>query len=143
MAVFSVSDSIARSLSSLGSKYSIYTDPVAQGTDLPCFFIKTLSVSNEPCVGNRCYLKQKFLLRYLPADPLNAYNECLNIAEKLYDLLAFIKDDNDIIHGTGMRHEFTDNSLNFYVDYNCFTKTIRCKSEAMSDIKQLFSEKGT
>ncbi len=148
MGVFSVSDSIALALSSFfGDGCPVYTDPVFQGADPPCFFIKTLDVSNQPSVGNISLLKQKFLLRYLPKNPSDASRECLDVAEKLYKLLAFIKDGGDIIHGTSMHHEFSDGALNFYADYNCFIKTVpkadldNDSTQLMSELKQIFSGK--
>lgn len=104
-----------------GDKYEIYGEEIKQGLKEPCFFIKLLKSSQNQVVRNRYFRRQSFDIHYFPESSIQAEKEMLNIADKLYETLEYIKCENDIFRGTEMNHEIVDNVLHFFVDYNFYT----------------------
>lgn len=104
-----------------GDKYEIYSEEIKQGLKEPCFFIKLLKSSKEQVIGNRYFRRQAFDIHYFPKSSTQSEKEMLNMVDKLYEALEYIKCEDEIFRGTEMKHEIVDNVLHFFVDYNFYT----------------------
>lgn len=104
-----------------GEEYTIYSEAVKQGFKEPCFFITALEPSNNRFLGNRFFRRQPFCVQYFPKSGSQPSAECLDTAERLYELLDIITAGGDPIRGTRMSHKITDGVLSFFVNYDYFT----------------------
>lgn len=97
----------------------IYTEPVPQGFEEPCFFIRTLNPSTTRIVGPRYQVVIPVDVHYFP-DPERSNTEIQNMAFSLYDFLEFVPMGDDLVMGRGMTHETIDGVLHFFVRYSLF-----------------------
>lgn len=103
-----------------GDDYNIYIDNVEQDLNAPCFLIVSLNPSQEQRLGNRYERYQPFDIHYFPSD-IEAYTrECMDVTEKLFDVLEYITVSGDLVRGTNMNGNIQDGVLHFFVDYNMF-----------------------
>ena len=119
-------------------EYKIYTEEVKQGLKTPCFFINALDPSEELYRDNRYYQTNTFCVQYLP-NTNNSKIECNDIRDRLFSILEYITiketEDTDLtlIRGNNMHGEYTDNMLNFFVNYNMFVVKEKEIIEKMND----------
>lgn len=103
-----------------GDEYTIYSEAIEQGLEEPCFFIYCINPTNRQYFGKRYLRENPFCIQYIPADGLNAKQECIAVAERLYSCLEVIDEGGDLIRGTQMHYEIADGVLNFFVNYDMF-----------------------
>lgn len=117
-----------------GETYTIYTNNIEQGFNIPCFFIKMLPENRSKKLGNRYYNETSFVIHVFLE---NATVEELNdIAEALYQELEVIKlVSGDMLRGNNMKKEINDDILEFFIDYNYFTYKEVEKVDAMETIE--------
>lgn len=116
-------DAVTRKLAELFPQCTIYTNPVEQGLEEPCFFVGFLEPSEKPMIGRRYYRKAGIYIQYLPQSPDQPSREVHAVADSLTDQMDFITLSNgDRLHGTNMSWKVSpeDSVLNFFVDYNHF-----------------------
>lgn len=97
--------------------FRIYTESVEQGLKEPCFSVLCLTGSDEQEFGSRRNREHLFNITYFPStnEPIL---ECLNVKEKLFDLLNMIEADTSILRGANMNGEIVDGVLQFHVTYS-------------------------
>lgn len=122
-----------------GSGYKVYTEPVLQGLDEPCFFIVPLELNEKQVVGKRYFRQHPFDIHYFPSSTDNGKVECLGVAEqllgeleevKVYDVVIDEQTEQEVaveialIRGRNMKWEVVDGVLHFFVNYDFYiTKT--------------------
>lgn len=100
---------------------TIYTGFVPQGFNEPCFFILVLNMNEKQIVGNRYLRSQKFDIIYFPTSTLtNANNECLSVANQLFNSLEVIPVKGDLIRGKNIYNELVDGVLHCFVEFSQF-----------------------
>ena len=116
----SIIDGISRKINAtFGDGYDIYTEDVEQGLNKSCFFISCINPSNIQKLGVRYLRSHQFSIYYFP-DSNEPKAECLRVLEQLYDALEYIEVDGDLVRGTNMRGEMSDDVLCFFVNYDVF-----------------------
>lgn len=122
-----------------GDSYEIYTENVEQGLKEPCFFIKTLPVTNKPLLGKRSQRTYSFVITYFP---LAGNEEMLTVSEQLLEGLEYITLLNgDILRGHSLESEIVDDVLHFSVNYIVFMNDFE-KEESMGEITANVGTKG-
>ena len=101
-----------------GDGCEIYQNDVEQGLREPCFFIAVLKPEIDPLPGNRELRRYPFDVQYFPPSPGDNAG-MLSAAETMAEALRVLAlPDGDLLRGTGMSYEFSDNVLHFFVTYN-------------------------
>lgn len=114
-------DGILAALSEeFGDEYTLYTESVMQGMKEPCFFVFCISPNTRVFRGRRYYHENQFAIQYLTAAD-EPRIECTNVAERLFACLELITVDGDLMRGTDMNAEISDEVLTFTVNYNFFS----------------------
>lgn len=118
-----------------GSDYKIYMEEVNQDLRKSSFFISCVNSSRKLFSGKRYFNQNMFCIQYFP-ETENAYQECNQIMEKLYDCLecVILFDGEKNFYGTQMSGKVVENVLNFFVNYDFFTYKTG-KEEAMEVIQ--------
>lgn len=141
----SVTQYIGSALSENFPNAAVYAQRVEQGLKTPCFFIQCTNGFSAPYPSGRYYRKYHFVIQYIPRDRINAREECAEIADKLLACLEIIGNEGDYIKGTNPEQEFSDDILDFSIDYGCFVRkggdTVAQTSE-MGGIEGNFTTKG-
>lgn len=139
----SVTQCIGSALAENFPNAAVYAQRVEQGLKTPCFFIQCTNGFSNPYPSGRCYRKYHFVIQYIPRDTINAREECAEIADKLLECLEFI--GGDYLKGTNPEQEFSDDILNFSIDYGCFVRRSSDAAAATSEmggIEGNFTTKG-
>ena len=111
-------DGISTALNEVfGDDYEIYTESILQGLQEPCFSIVCLKPKSNQVLGKRYLLRNQFCIHYFPKSETKN-QENLAVIEKLYDCLALIIVDGDLVWGTEMDAEIVDDVVSFMVNYN-------------------------
>lgn len=111
---------VAKLIEAFGDGYKIYQEQVKQGLKTPCFLISCVNPTNEQFLGNRYYRTNLFSVQYFPQSNTDAKAECWEVQDTLYEALEYINVGEDLQRGTGMRGEFVDDILTFFVSFNMF-----------------------
>ena len=116
----SIVDGISEQLAStFGDGYKIYTDAVKQGLKEPCFFIRLINPVSTRELNRRFYRQNLFVIQFFPASH-EPRDECYQMQDDLYLALEYITVNGDLLRGIGMRGEFIDGNLHFFVNYNMY-----------------------
>ncbi len=103
-----------------GEGCTIYTESVMQGMKEPCFFVFCIKPNTRVFRGRRYLHENQFAIQYLTdADEPRA--ECAAVAERLFGCLELITVNGDLMRGTDMDAEISDDVLTFTVNYNFFS----------------------
>ncbi len=105
-----------------GSNHKIYTDNIEQGSIRGSFLIRTLSPSMSERIMNRSKVHVPIVIQYFPVSTGKRL-ECYAVAEKLFQCLKYPEYDDVTYRGTELRYNITDDTLNFYVQYDFFAIT--------------------
>lgn len=100
--------------------YAIHIDNIEQDLNTPCFKITSLNPSQEQRLGKRYERFQPFDIIYFPNNEKECTCECMEVTEKLFDVLEYISIDGDLVRGINMSAEIQDGILHFFVDFNMF-----------------------
>lgn len=102
-----------------GEGYEIYTEKIEQGINEPCFLISSLSQSSKQFFSSRYKKDNLFSIQYFPSsNEIKA--ECNDVAERLNNCLEWINVNSNLIRGTNINSEMTDDVLHVSVTYNYF-----------------------
>lgn len=123
-----------------GNEYTIYSESVKQGLKEPCFFIFCINPTNTRFPGERFYRQNQFCVQYIPSDARENH-DCNSVAERLYEVLAWIEVTGDNVMGSAMSYEITDGILSFFVNYNIFVKKI-LDYDVMEELNENTTVKG-
>ena len=102
-----------------GDDYEIYTETIEQGLKEPCFSILCINPSTEQFLGKRYFKTNQFCIHYFPSSN-EKKSECNSVTERLFDCLEIITVDDDLIRGTSLHPEISDDVLSFFVNYDLF-----------------------
>ena len=103
-----------------GDDYEIYTESIEQGLEEPCFSILCLNPTVEQFLGKRYFRTNQFCVHYFPKSN-ERRSECNEVAERLFNCLEVITAGGDLIRGTSLHSEISDDVLSFFVNYDLFT----------------------
>ncbi len=117
-----------------GDEYTIYTNNVKQGLDMPCFFIKSLPSSKKKLIGNRYENTDNIVIHTILEESEDIIEKLNDISAKLYGLEYIILLNNDILRGYDMKTEISDNVLLFFVTYKYFTYKNKAKETEMESL---------
>lgn len=112
--------SIATRVEELFKRSTVYFNQLPQGFHAPCFFVKLVDCHCELKLYNRYEVELNFDIIYYPKDEKHSAGELNGIGEEMLLGLEYIKYDNGLIRGTGMRYEVHDGVLHFFVSYKFF-----------------------
>lgn len=119
--------------STLANEYDVLFDFPEQGRNTPYFYITVVNPSQEPKLGNQYLRIQPFEIQYFSKSE-NYTKECIEIAEKLFEILEYIQMDGRLIQGSGMNFKLEDGILYFYVNYNMIIVKDNKEDVLMSDL---------
>lgn len=102
-----------------GNDYEIYREEIKQGLKEPCFFISCLKPEINKFLNNRYFSNIPFCIQYFPVTQ-DKNSECIDVSERLFDCLEYVKDNDSTIMGSNMNYEIVDGVLNFWVNYSFF-----------------------
>lgn len=134
---------ISEAITSGFPKIKIYDEEIKQDLKPPCFFIARIDKSQKHEVGIRYQDNNTFDIHYFPKEKeLVPRNECMEVEEKLYDLMELITVDGTLIRGSNMDSKIVDDVLHFFVDYNFHLFKVPVEeTEPMETIKQTITLK--
>lgn len=119
-----------------GDDYTIYTDPVEQGLQEPCFFVGFMEPSEKPMIGERYFRNTSIYIQYLPGDVPEANREMNRIADLLMDGMEEIKADGGRRYrGTQKSFKKVEGVLHFFVNYNGFVWKEKPAEDAMETLE--------
>ncbi|WP_242846649.1 phage tail terminator family protein [Clostridium sp. K25] len=96
---------------------NIYNESIQQGFEEPCFFIKILSSAQDKEL-NIIYKKNiAFDIHYF-SDKEDINSDCNNMADKLYEVLEYVKVNENLYRSSNMTHEVIDGVLHFMLQFN-------------------------
>lgn len=103
-------------------QYPIYTDPVEQGLETPCFFIGILKTDVQPMLGRRCLRSWEFRVQFLTEENGHGNRELMNrVSERLMEELEYITlSDGTLMRGTDRGCEADDQVLTFLIQFGGF-----------------------
>lgn len=111
----------------------VYLDGTIEEKAKPCFFVEIVEASCKRLLMGRFLLKVPICIQYVSEQPLSI--ECHAIAEHLaYQLEVITLEDGSQIRGTQIKHNVSNDSLNFFILYQFHTDK---KEEDKSYMEQL------
>lgn len=119
-------DGISKALNAeFGDAYKIYADNVKQDFTEPCFFITCVQQTQSLRLGTydgdrRYYQTNQMCIYYYPVDRQQPRREINPVADRMEDCLEFITVTGDLVMGTNMQYQISDDVLVFLVNYNLF-----------------------
>lgn len=117
------------------SKMDIYDEEIKQGFEEPCFFIKILNSTHNKEL-NRRYKKTIFFDVHYYSDKKDINSDCLDMADKLYEILEYIEVNNNLFKASNMTHEVVDGVLHFMLQFNYHVLKQIEKAPKMNKLKQ-------
>ncbi len=96
---------------------NIYDEEVKQGFEGPCFFIKVLKSGQSKELNIRYKKSIYFDVSYF-TDKEEINLDCLEVANKLYEVLEYVPVDKDLYRASNMEHEIIDGVLHFFLQFN-------------------------
>lgn len=96
---------------------NIYDEEVKQGFEGPCFFIKVLKSEQSKELNIRYKKSIYFDVSYF-TDKEEINLDCLEVTNKLYEVLEYVSVDKDLYRASNMEHEIIDGVLHFFLQFN-------------------------
>lgn len=96
---------------------SIYGEEIKQGFEEPCFFIKILSSGQNKELNKRYNKNISFNVHYF-SDKDITNSDCLDMTDKLYELLEYVPIGKKLYKANNMTHEVIDGVLHFFLQFN-------------------------
>lgn len=102
-----------------GDSTKIYTEPVEQGLETPCFFIMAEKDSLTAVRGGRYKKTVVVRVEYIPDSELKPRAECEDVSFELFECLELIKlGSGGVLRGTDRSADYSDGILVFSVIYS-------------------------
>ena len=124
-------DSVALAIHGEFGDVDIYTDSVEQGLEYPCFFVFCVEPTISIDLGTRYARTNKFMIHYMTNDSMERYNAM----ERLFKALEIIDVEGKLFRGTEMSASFSDDVLNFSVNYDLFVYESTNTEDAMEALE--------
>ena len=118
---FDIVKAISKTLKTEFPDAKIYGEEVKQGLKAPAFTIFLTNEVQEKMPSGRYRRFHPFVIHYFPVDKVNTRRECAEVAEKMMWALEYVNllnGDDVPLRGTEMHHEFSDDVLHFFVNYD-------------------------
>ncbi len=115
-----ITDGILAAISEAFEGCTIYTERVEQGLNKPCFFVTCINPNIRLYRGRRYLHTNQYAIQYL-TDAVEPRAECAAVAERLFRCVELISVDGDLMRGTGMSAEVTEEAMTFTVNYDFFS----------------------
>lgn len=96
---------------------TIYGEEIKQGFEEPCFFVKVLNSAQNKELNIRYKRNISFDIHYF-SDKADVNSDCLSMADKLYEVLEYVKVGNSSYRANDMTHEIIDGVLHFMLQFN-------------------------
>ncbi|MBR1697093.1 MAG: hypothetical protein IJ712_02575 [Anaerovibrio sp.] len=125
-----------------GEDTTVYFDEVKQELNEPCFFVRTLEVSQELVVRNRYRRIYHLDIEYHPEDRQQTAREIADVANVMLMAMEYIHIGENLTRGTNIRYEVQDKVLHFFVDYDFFVLKVLEEEEYMETLTQTQYVKG-
>lgn len=125
-----------------GEDTTVYFDEVKQELNEPCFFVRTLEVSQELVVRNRYRRVYHLDIEYHPEDRQQTAREIADVANTMLMAMEYIHIGENLTRGTNIRYEVQDKVLHFFVDYDFFVFKVLEEEEYMETLTQTQYVKG-
>ncbi len=125
-----------------GEDTTVYFDEVNQELNEPCFFVRTLEVSQELVVRNRYRRIYHLDIEYHPEDRQQTAREIADVANTMLMAMEYIHIGENLTRGTNIRYEVQDKVLHFFVDYDFFVFKVLEEEEYMETLTQTQYVKG-
>lgn len=125
-----------------GEDTTVYFDEVKQELNEPCFFVRTLEVSQELVVRNRYRRVYHLDIEYHPEDRQQTAREIADVANTMLMAMEYIHIGENLTRGTNIRYEVQDKVLHFFVDYDFFVFKLLEEEEYMETLTQTQYVKG-
>lgn len=125
-----------------GEDTTVYFDEVKQELNEPCFFVRTLEVSQELVVRNRYRRVYHLDIEYHPEDRQQTSREIADVANTMLMTMEYIHIGENLTRGTNIRYEVQDKVLHFFVDYDFFVFKVLEEEEYMETLTQTQYVKG-
>lgn len=97
---------------------TIHGEEIKQGFEEPCFFIKILSSSQDKEINIRYKKNVSFDVHYFSDKKEDINSDCLDMADKLYEILEYVPIGNKLYRSNKMSHEVVDGILHFFLQFN-------------------------
>ncbi|HID0765650.1 TPA: phage tail terminator family protein [Clostridium botulinum] len=114
---------------------NIYGEEIKQGFEEPCFFIKVLSSGQDKEINVRYKKNISFNIHYF-SDKGDLNDDCNDMADKLYEVLEYVKVNNSLYRSNEMTHEVIDGVLHFMLQFNYHVLKEIEKAPKMNKLKQ-------
>ena len=125
-----------------GDKYKIHREEKRQGLKEPCFFVQCLNPMEELFLWKRYFRQNQFCIQYFPEDKLHGKQECYAVGERLFSCLEYLDVGGDLVMGTKMKYEVTDDILHFFVNYDLFVYKVAESVPVMEEVSSETHVKG-
>ena len=125
-----------------GEDTTVYFDEVKQELNEPCFFVRTLEVSQELVVRNRYRRIYHLDIEYHPEDRQQTAREIADVANTMLMAMEYIYIGENLTRGTNIRYEVQEKVLHFFVDYDFFVFKVLEEEEYMETLTQTQYVKG-
>ncbi len=125
-----------------GEDTTVYFDEVKQELNEPCFFVRTLEVSQELVVRNRYRRVYHLDIEYHPEDRQQTAREIADVANTMLMAMEYIHIGENLTRGTNIHYEVQDKVLHFFVDYDFFVFKVLEEEEYMETLTQTQYVKG-
>ena len=125
-----------------GEDTTVYFDEVKQELNEPCFFVRTLEVSQELVVRNRYRRIYHLDIEYHPEDRQQTAREIADVANTMLMAMEYIHIGENLTRGTNIRYEVQEKVLHFFVDYDFFVFKVLEEEEYMETLTQTQYVKG-
>ncbi len=96
---------------------TIYNEKIEQGFEEPCFFIKILSSAQDKELNIR-YKKYVYFDIHYFSDKEDINADCLDMADKLYEVLEYVPVGNSLYRASNTKHEVIDGVLHFMLQFD-------------------------
>ena len=139
----SIIESISIALNAeFGDKYKTHREAKRQGLIEPCLFIQCLNPTEELFFWKRYFRQNQFCIQYFPENKLHEKEECYAVAERLFSCLEYLDVGGDLVMGTKMKYEVTDDILHFFVNYDLFVYKVAESVPVMEEVSSETHVKG-
>jgi len=123
-----------------GDRYENHMEKIPQDLKEPCFFIQCPNPTSSLFVGKRYAWKNRFCVQYFP-ETEQVQQECNEVGGRLMTCLEYISVENQFIRGTKMNYQVIDGVMNFFVNYDCFTRRVS-EETPMDEMESVTKLKG-
>jgi hypothetical protein len=124
---FDIVSAITKALKNEFPDAKLYGEEVKQGLKAPAFTVFSIQTEQEPYPNGRYRRINPFVINYFPVDKIKTRRECADVAERMIWALEYIElePDEAPLRGTDIHHEFKDDVLHFFINYDIFLRKVK------------------